>query len=148
MGNFMFKSMTLASVFAIAFSSSAQAQNVALLLFENTNSDNRFAGCLNCNGYDDASICNRYGQYGSRYEDNSIWNRYGRHGSQYEEHSPWNRYGEGLIVVDQNGKFYGHFSLNPHPQYGQSKIPLVQSLLQLYENGVDLEEIRDRLCER
>jgi hypothetical protein len=141
------RTLTLITIIILAVPITAKAQNIALLLFENTNSDHRFAGCLNCNHYDDASVCNRYGQYGSHYEDDSIWNKYGRHGSRYEEYSPWNRYGEGLIVVDPEGGFYGHFSLNKYAQYGQSKLPLVQSLLQLYEQGVDLDEIRDLLCE-
>jgi len=141
------KLIALISALTLSFPVTAHAQNVALLLFENTNSDSRFAGCLNCNRRDVASVCNRYGKYGSRYEDDSIWNRYGQHGSRYEEHSPWNRYGEGLIVVDPDGNFYGHFSLNRYTRYGQSRLPLVQSLLQLYEEGVDLGEIRDLLCE-
>lgn len=142
------KIMTLIAALTLVLPVTARAQDVALLLFENTNSDSRFAGCLNCGRYDDASVCNRYGKYGSRYEDDSIWNRYGPHGSRYEEHSPWNRYGEGLIVVDPEGNFYGHFSLNKYPRYGQSQVQLVQSLLQLYEDGVELDEIRDLLCEQ
>jgi len=102
---------------------------------------------LNCNRYDDGSVCNPYGDYGSRYSDTSIWNRYGVFGSRYEENSPWNRYGEGLIIVDPDGNFYGHFSLNKYTQYGQSRVQLVQSLLQLYENDVDLDQIRDMLCD-
>lgn len=127
--------------------SSANAQDAALLLFD-AETQQKFAGCLNCNRYDDGSVCNRYGDYGSRYSDTSIWNRYGVFGSRYEENSPWNRYAEGLIIVDPEGNFYGHFSLNRFPQYGQSQLPLVQSLLQLYENDVDLEQIRDMLCDR
>ena len=140
--------IALIAAFALFLPVSAHAQNVALLLFENTSSDSRFAGCLNCNRYDDASVCNRYGQYGSRYEDDSIWNRYGQYGSRYEEHSPWNRYGEGLIVVDPDGNFHGHFSLNRYARYGQSKLPLVQSLLQRYEESVELDKIRGLLCEK
>ena len=126
--------------------SQAQAQDVALLLFD-SETRQEFAGCLNCNLYDDGSVCNRYGDYGSRYSDKSIWNRYGDFGSRYEDNSPWNRYGEGLIVVDPNGNFYGHFSLNRYARHGQSRLPLVQSLLRLYADGVDLDEIRDLLCE-
>lgn len=124
----------------------AQAQDVALLLFD-AETHRQFAGCLNCNRYDSGSVCNRYGAYGSRYSDTSIWNRYGDFGSRYEDSSPWNRYGEGLIVVDPDGNLYGHFSLNRYAQYGQSRIPLVQSILQLYADGVDLDKIRDLLCE-
>ena len=124
----------------------AQAQDVALLLFD-AETHRQFAGCLNCNRYDDGSVCNRYGDYGSRYSDTSIWNRYGDFGSRYEDNSPWNRYGEGLIVVDPDGNFYGHFSLNRYSRYGQSRVPLIQSLLQLYEDGVELGEIRCHIPE-
>lgn len=126
--------------------SQAQAQDVALLLFD-SETHQQFAGCLNCNRYDDGSVCNRYGDYGSRYGDTSIWNRYGDFGSRYEDNSPWNRYGDGLIVVDPSGNFYGHFSLNRYARDGQSRIGLVQSLLRLYEEGVELDDIRDLLCE-
>ncbi|MDW4550899.1 hypothetical protein R5H32_16175 [Defluviimonas sp. D31] len=141
------KYIALVAALATAFPMFARAENVALLLFENTSSENRFAGCLNCNRHDAVSVCNRYGKYGSRYEGDSIWNRYGPHGSRYEEHSPWNRYGQGLIVVDPEGNFYGHFSLNRYAHYGQSQVELVQSLLELHEKGVELDEIRDLLCE-
>lgn len=124
----------------------AQAQNVALLLFD-AETGKEFAGCLNCNRYDDGSVCNAYGDHGSRYSDESIWNRYGKFGSSYEENSPWNRYGEGLIIVDRDGKFYGHFSANRFADGGQSRLPLIRSMLELQESGVELDEIRDLLCE-
>lgn len=130
----------------IATCSPALAQNTALLLFDGE-THKEFAGCLNCNRYDDSSVCNAYGDYGSRYSDTSIWNRYGRFGSPYQDNSPWNRYGEGLVVVDPDGKFYGHFSLNRYPRDGQSRLPLILSLLEVYESGTELDEIRDMLCE-
>lgn len=126
--------------------SPAQAQNAALLLFD-AETSTQFAGCLNCNRYDEGAVCNRYGDFGSRYSETSIWNRYGTFGSRYEENSPWNRYADGLIVVDNGGNFYGHFSLNRFAEYGQSQLPLVQSILELYEAGVELDQIRDLLCE-
>jgi hypothetical protein len=132
---------------AVCFSGTfAYAQNVALLLFDAKRSE-EFAGCLNCNRYDSGSVCNAYGDYGSKYSDTSIWNRYGKFGSKYEENSPWNRYSDGLIVVDREGNFYGHFSLNKHARYGQSNLGMVRSLLQLYEMDYDLDDIRDLLCD-
>lgn len=121
----------------------AKSQDVALLLFDGE-TGKIFAGCLNCGRYDDASVCNNYGDYGSRYSEKSIWNKYGSFGSRYEDNSPWNRYGEGLRVVDSNGNYYGRFSL---ASYGQSKIPLIQALLESYEADGDLSKLRDRLCE-
>ena len=122
---------------------SANAPEVALLLFDGK-TGKVFAGCLNCNRYDGASICNRYGDYGSVYSDKSIWNRYGEFGSRYEDNSPWNSYGEGLRVVDSDGNYYGRFS---RTYYGQSKIPLIQALLKAYESNDDLSDLRERLCE-
>lgn len=121
----------------------ASAQDVALLLFDGK-TGKVFAGCLNCSRYDDASVCNAYGDYGSRYSDKSIWNRYGDFGSRYEDNSPWNNYGEGLRVVDADGNYYGRFS---RASYGQSKIPLILALLKAYEANDDLSDLRDRLCE-
>jgi len=132
--------VAIATVFGAAPSN---AQNVALLLFDGE-TGRIFAGCLNCSRYDDASICNRYGDHGSRYSDKSIWNRYGDFGSRYETNSPWNRYGEGLRIVDAEGNYYGRFSL---ARYDQSKLPLIQALLEAYEENDDLAELRDRLCE-
>jgi len=52
----------------------------ALLLFDGK-TGTEFAGCLNCNRYEESAVCNRYGDFGSRYSDTSIWNRYGKFGS-------------------------------------------------------------------
>jgi len=129
---------------AVAFlAAPSSAQNVALFLFDGETGTS-FAGCLNCSRYDDASICNSYGDYGSRYSDQSIWNRYGDFGSRYETNSPWSRYGEGLRVVDAEGNYYGRFSL---ARNGQSRLPIIQALLEAYEANDDLAELRDRLCE-
>lgn len=130
----------------LSFGFQVSAQDVALLLYDGE-TGRTFAGCLNCNRYDDAAVCNKYGTYGSKYEDHSIWNKYGEFGSKYEESSPWNSYGEGLRVVDPYGNFYGHFSLNSYPRGGQSNIELVQALINLYEHGVELDAIRNLLCE-
>lgn len=40
----------------------ANAQNVALLLFD-AETSTQFAGCLNCEKYDDAAVCNKYGDF-------------------------------------------------------------------------------------
>lgn len=124
-------------------STSANAQNVALLLFDGETGKD-FAGCLNCNKYDATSICNRYGDYGSRYSDKSIWNRYGDFGSRYSNKSPWSRYGDGLKIVDANGGYYGKFTL---ASFGQSKLPIVQAIVEAYEKNDDLSELRDALCD-
>ncbi|MCP5397293.1 MAG: hypothetical protein H6918_11275 [Sphingomonadaceae bacterium] len=123
--------------------SQAHANGVVLLLFDGK-TGKVFAGCLNCSRYDEKSVCNRYGDYGSRYSEKSFWNRYGDFGSRYESTSPWNRYGEGLRILDGDGNYYGRFSL---ARYGQSKLPIIQALLKAYEANDDLSSLRDRYCE-
>lgn len=134
------------SILALIFASLptlAAAQERALLLFDGE-TGRTFAGCLNCNRYDSASVCNRYGDYGSIYSDKSIWSRYGNFGSRYAANSPWSRYGEGLRIVDEEGNFYGMFTLS---RSGRSRFPIVQALLDAFDEGVDLHKIRDLYCE-
>ena len=89
-------------------------------------------------------MCNKYGDYGSRYSDESIWNRYGAYGSHYEENSPWNRYGEGLRIVDTDGNCYGRFSI---ARSGQSRLEIVQSIVDAYEAMENRQALRDLFCE-
>lgn len=117
--------------------------SVALLLFDGKTGYD-FAGCLNCNKFDDVSVCNMYGDFGSRYSDKSIWNPYGDFGSKYETNSPWNRYGEGLRIVDNDGNYYGRLSL---ASYEQSRLSIAQNIIAAYEAMEDLEALRDLLCE-
>lgn len=137
---------SLAFFFLMGFSP-VNAQDVALLLFD-AETHRQFAGCLNCSQFDGGSVCNQFGEFGSIFSEVSIWNQFGKFGSMFESNSPWNQFGEGLIIVDPNGNFYGHFSLNIHAKYGQSRLQIVQYSLQLYEAGLSLDQIRDLLCER
>lgn len=122
----------------------AVAETKALLLFDGETGQ-EFAGCLNCNRYNSASICNRYGDFGSRYSDTSIWSRYGEFGGRYEDNSPWARYGEGLRVVDNDGNYYGRFSRS---SIGQSQLPIIKSLLEAWDvfDG-DRMKVRDWFCD-
>mgnify|MGYP000079212249 CR=1 FL=1 len=135
--------ITIALLAVVSSTYPANAQNVALLLFDGETGKN-FVGCLNCGKYDASSICNRYGDYGSRYSDKSIWNRYGDFGSRYSGKSPWSRYGDGLKIVDSDGRYYGKFTLS---SFGRSKLPIVQAILEAYEKNDDLSELRDALCD-
>ena len=72
-----------------------------------------YLGCLNCNSYDNNSIWNVYGTYGSPYNSNSIWNEYGTYGSSYSQYSPFNKYADyPPVIVDKDGAFYGYFTIN------------------------------------
>ncbi|NPA46231.1 MAG: hypothetical protein GXO24_03355 [Chlorobi bacterium] len=96
-----------------------------------------FLGCLNCSRYDESSIWNPYGDFGSRYNEHSIWNRYGDYGSRYSDYSPWNPYADyPPVVVDEEGNFYGYLTLNAyHDKRAEFDLALI-----LYRH---YEEIRE-----
>ncbi|WP_154661106.1 hypothetical protein [Microvirga lotononidis] len=133
----------LALALLTSMPNAAMAQGVPLLLFDGK-TGTEFAGCLNCNRLDDASVCNRYGKFGSRYEETSIWNRYGKFGSRYEDNSPWNRYGPGLRIVDGDGRFYGNFTMST---YDRSRLSIVDQIMRLHEKLDDLEKLQDIMCD-
>jgi hypothetical protein len=122
--------------------------NVALLLYGGQG-HKTFLGCLNCNSMSSGSICNKYGQHGSKYNNESIWNKYGNYGSKYSNTSPWNKYAsEPPVIVDRNGNFYGYLTAN---QYNSKRttIKLYVQLTDLWEEITDdSEEIVDKLCDR
>ena len=104
----------------------------ALLIFGGQNHD-VFIGCLNCDKYDDSSIWNKYGSFGSKYEDKSIWNKYETYGSKYSDLSPWNKYSDTPpVIVDSDGGFYGYFTANKYLNK-RSTLPLVEFLCTHYE---------------
>lgn len=118
--------------------------NVALLLFDGEKGKT-FVGCLNCNRFDDASVCNQFGDYGSKFSDKSIWNQFGEFGSQFETNSPWNTHGEGLRVVDAAGNYYGRFTL---ATYEQSRVPLVAQIIAAHKAVKSLDKLQEIVCGR
>ena len=126
---------------------SAPAQTTALLLFGGTGHQT-FLGCLNCGNYDAASVCNAYGEHGSKYKAESIWNPYGQYGSKYNSSSPWNKYSsDAPAIVDKEGRFYGYLSANPYI----SKRTTIKGLVALSEAAEeidDLEKLADAYCQR
>ena len=105
-----FKCLFLILLFG--FASQVQSQN--LLIFGGKNHD-VFLGCLNCSKYDNASIWNKYGDFGSKYNDKCIWNKYGEFGGQYNDTSPFNKYASiPPVIVDADGNFYGYFTANKY----------------------------------
>ena len=59
----------------------------------------KYLGNLNSNRYDQNSVSNPYGRYGSRYSPDSINNPYGNYGSPYSQHSPNNPYATQAPVI-------------------------------------------------
>ena len=85
-----------------------------LMLYGGKN-NKQYLGCISCSEYETDSITNEYGKYGSRYATNSIWNVYGTFGSQYSQYSWRNPYATNPpVIVDQDGDFYGHFTVNEY----------------------------------
>src|SRR6267142_2226831 len=102
----------VAAMLLAIVSSSAFAQNVALLLFGGPG-HKTFLGCLNCSKFSDASVCNKFGSVGSKFSPDSIWNKFGTYGSKFSSESPWNKFSfEAPIIVDKDGNSYGYFSAN------------------------------------
>jgi hypothetical protein len=134
-----------ALVLGLVLVTTASPQRPTLLLFGGRDHD-KFLGCLNCSRYDAASIWNPYGQHGSIYNTDSIWNRYGTWGSPYSSNSPWNRYSSSApVIVDRDGRFYGHFSSNQHHPK-RTTIEWVVWVLDRYEWVIEhLDEVRDRI---
>lgn len=84
----------------------------ALLLFAGMN-HKQFLGCLNCSKYDEDSVSNKYGSYGSPYSETSIFNRYSQFGGAYGQYSPCNAYSsDPPVIVDQQGNNYGRLTIN------------------------------------
>ncbi len=111
-----------------------------LLLF----SDNQnFHGCLDCGKYDSNSVCNKFGNYGSKYSSDSIWNKYGV-GSKYNSDSPFSKYGQGLKIVDRQGGFYGYLSRS---YVGERKMRIFLNRIWDAAGG-DYDEIRVLFCDQ
>lgn len=64
------------------------------------------------NRFDDKSIFNEYGNYGSKYADKSIWNDYSQFGGKYSEHSPFNKYSSSPPMIVKGREIIGYLSVN------------------------------------
>ncbi|WP_420971602.1 hypothetical protein [Bradyrhizobium sp. B120] len=135
----------LSLVLAVAVATNASAQTPALLLFGGK--DHKvFLGCFNCNRYDSGSICNKYGDVGSKYSADSIWNAYGNFGSKYSGDSPWNKYSSSApIIVDRSGNSYGYFSANAYLS-NRTQIDALARLADFVAEKDDLDKARDLFC--
>jgi hypothetical protein len=93
--------------------------------------DEQFLGKINDNAYDNESILNDYGPYGSEYSNTSIFNPYSPYGSEYGAFSVSNPYCSTPPKLFINGNFQGHVSVN---QYVQQRIPTEAFLYTLKNN--------------
>jgi len=64
--------------------------------------------------YDNDSIFNKYGPYGSKYSTTSIFNKYSQYGSKYGSYSINNPYSSTPPKLFIKGSFVGHVTVNKH----------------------------------
>jgi hypothetical protein len=141
----MRRTFYLLAAIAMLLTSTARAQLPALFLYGGTN-HKTFLGCLNCDKYGSAAVCNKYGNFGSKYNSDSIWNRYGTFGSKYSSDSPWNKYASSTpIIVDQSGRSYGHLSANRYHS-NRTRIEVFVQLADYLAEQDDLDKARDLFC--
>lgn len=87
---------------------------IDLFLVSNDN-NNKYLGKLSSNKYDQESIFNKYGKYGSEYSSESVWNNYGTYGSKYSNYSAFNPYtNKPPLIVDIDGNVYGYLTVNKY----------------------------------
>jgi hypothetical protein len=107
-----------------------------------------FLGCLSCGDFDTDSVCNRFGTFGSKYRSESIWNRYSDYGSKFSTDSPWNEFSSSApIIVDADGGFYGHLTVNAY----HSNRTLIQALIKFLDLSKKLDNLevsRDLFCDQ
>ncbi len=66
--------------------------------------DGSYLGLVSSDQYNQESICNRYGDYGSPYQANSIFNKYGTYGGEYSQLGAYNKQAGRPPAVVENGE--------------------------------------------
>jgi len=87
--------------------------------------DRQYLGKITDNEYDQNSILNEYGPYGSPYSGTSIFNQYCPYGGQYGQFSPENPYSTTPPSLYLRGRLVGVVSAN---EYVANRIPFVTFL--------------------
>jgi len=76
--------------------------------------DGTLLGKLNPDEYDQESIFNEYGTFGSEYSPMSIFNEYSSYGGQYSHLSPFNEYSSIPPKIIINGQFTAYLTVNTY----------------------------------
>ncbi len=87
--------------------------------------DGTYLGKISANKYEQDSISNQYGTYGSSYSSTSIFNRYGQYGSDYSSLSPFSTYGSQPPLLVSGSSSLAYLTVNT------SKIPRVDTFFVL-----------------
>ena len=88
-------------------------------------SQGKYLGKITSNRFDQDSIRNPYGSYGSQYSTSSIFNKFGPYGSEFSSTSPFNQFASTPPVIVLNGREAWYLTINT------TKTPRIQPT-QLY----------------
>lgn len=129
----------LLSLFSVSY------QGQSILIYGGSNHD-VFLGCMNCSKYENSSIWNKYGIYGSKYNEKSIWNKYSNYSGKYSNNSPFNKYASTPpVLVDSKGNFYGYFTANKY-KVNRTEYELAQLIIDYWESiKEDVGEYYDKI---
>lgn len=103
-------------------------------LYLYSNDGRTYLGKLTTNKYDDESIFNEYGKYGSKYSTYSIFNEYGTYGSKYSNESAFNEYASNPpIIVDSEGEFICYLTADEYNSKSITYLKLLSILKNYYQ---------------
>ncbi len=72
----------------------------------------QFLGVINDNPFDPNSLCNPFGNYGSKFSASSIWNQFGDYGSNFATYSAFNNFTSTAPVIFANTQALAFLSSN------------------------------------
>ena len=76
--------------------------------------DGTFLGKLKPDRFDNESIFNQYGQFGSQYSPSSIFNKFSTYGNQFNTFSPYNQFSTHPPKLYVKGKFFAFLTKNQY----------------------------------
>lgn len=72
-----------------------------------------YLGCLNCSEFNQDSVVNEFGPYGSSFSPTSIRNQFSPYGSSFSQYSACNPFAlDPPVIVDGQGNYYGRLKLD------------------------------------
>lgn len=114
MKKFIFAAVSLLCAFSPA-TASARQPVIPMIVSQ----DGGFLGLVINNNFEEKSICNKFGDYGSQFAE-SIFNKFGAYGDKFSETSAYNPRARKPPVVMVNYKVVGYVTKNP--QFGKARI--------------------------
>jgi hypothetical protein len=106
-----------------------------------------YLGCLDCSEFSPDSICNGFGKFGNEFSSSGVFNEFAGFGNEFSSKSPWNEFSnsdEVPVLVDDQGKFFGYFTINKHRHNAVSFASVLYALYKGREGN--LEKVRIALC--